>query len=115
MTATATVTIAATVTGLPTGTKAYNLTFGPFLGAVAETLDVALVTGNNVITVPAGASWVLIQPPSGNTVQITLQGNGTDVGFALHKTNASLLPLVSGTTQLLLNAASGVTPEINFI
>ena len=115
MASTGTVTIAATVSGLPTGAKSFSFAYGPIVGAVAEILDVALTTGNNTITVPTGATWMLIAPPSGNTVQITLKGASGDTGFGLDLTRATLLPLGAGTTSVILNAAGGVTPEISFI
>lgn len=115
MASTGTVTIAATVNGLPTGAKSFSLAYGPIVGAVAEILDVQLASGNNTVTVPAGATWMLIAPPSANTVQLKLLGTGTDSGFALDLTRATLLPLPTGTTSVILNAAGNVTPEISFV
>lgn len=109
------VTIALTVTGLPTGAKSSTFAYGPITGAVAEILDVALVTGANTVVVPTGATWMLIEPPAGNTVQLTLKGLSGDTGFALDLTRATLLPLPTGTASVLLNAASSVTPEISFV
>ena len=115
MTAVGNVTIAATVTGLPTGTKAFTFAYGPITGAVAEILDVPLNTGNNTISVPAGATWLLIEPPSGNAVTIKLLGTGSDTGFTLDPTRATLLPLAAGTASVILNASGPVTPELSFI
>lgn len=115
MSATGTVTIAATVSGLPSGAKSFSFAYGPITGAVGEILDVALSTGNNTITVPAGATWLLIVPPSGNAIQLTLKGVSGDTGFALDLTRATLLPLTAGTTSVILSAAGNVTPELSFI
>lgn len=115
MAATGTITIAATVSGLPTGAKSFSFAYGPIVGAVGEILDVPLATGNNTVTVPTGATWMLIAPPSGNTVQITLKGSSTDAGFALDLTRATLLPLPASTLSVILNASGTVTPELSFV
>lgn len=115
MASTGTVTIAATVSGLPTGSKAFSFAYGPLTGAVAEILDQALSSGNNTITVPTGATWLFIQPPSSNTVQMYLKTTPADVGLQLDLTRMTPYPIPAGVTSLTINAAAPVTPEISFI
>ncbi len=115
MSSTGTVTINAVLSGLPTGSKSMNFSYGPLTGVVAETLDQALSSGNNIVTVPTGATWMFIQPPASNSVQLTLKGVSGDTGFALDLTRVTVLPLPAGTTSVILNAAGTVTPEISFV
>lgn len=67
-----------------------------------------LVLGNNTITVPSGATGVVIIPPTGNTDNITLKGVAGDTGFLLHDTNPSYIAL-GGSASFVLNAADTIT------
>ena len=77
----------------------------------AQVLD--LSSGNNTITVPSGgssaASGVIVIPPSGNAVVLTLKGVAGDTGFAMGLTDPAVLTLGSGVTSFVINAASAVT------
>lgn len=115
MTSIGNITIAATVAGLPTGSKAFTLTYGPLTGAVGEILDVPLTVGNNTVTVPVGATWMLILPPAGNAVQLTLKGISGDQGWAMDLVRGNMIPLPAGTSIVNIGSAGTVTPEISFI
>ena len=52
---------------------------------------VALVAGANTITPPTKAGGVLIIPPAGNTIAITLKGVTGDTGIVLAKIAPTLL------------------------
>ncbi len=105
MAAAATVTIAGTVTGLPSGTKTLTGTLTS-VAAVGTVQELTLASGANTVTVPTGATAVLITPPAGNTVLVTLKGVTGDTGVPLHKTFPTLLPLDSTVTTFCLTAAS---------
>lgn len=70
-----------------------------------------LASGANTITKPAGGSTVvsvMIEPPVGNTIQITLKGVSGDTGVLLHLTNPSLVSLAAGVSTFVLNAAAEI-------
>lgn len=99
--ATASVTIAATIQSLPSGTK----TVGPLTISAAtangNTTDYALAVGFNTIVVPittatpilAGATptGCIIIPDSTNTSAMTLKGVTGDTGITMHLTNPFVL------------------------
>jgi hypothetical protein len=76
-----------------------------------------LNSGANTITVPTGATAVVIQPPSGNTILVTFKGVTGDTGVPLHKTQPTVIALDSTATSFVLTAASGFTlaTEISFV
>lgn len=93
MTATASITIAGTVTGLPTGEDK----IGPFTlssaAANGQAQVLVLASGTNTITVPAlpATSGCVIALDPSNTVITTLKGVAGDTGIALGKTTKQVL------------------------
>lgn len=75
-------------------------------------MEQALLSGNNTITPPTGATGVTFIMPSGNTVLVTLKGVNGDTGVALHKTDPTSLGLNDAATTFVLNAASAVTIQM---
>ena len=116
MAATGTITIIGSVTGLASGTKTISGTISSS-AAVGTISDTVLASGANTITVPSGATAVVIQPPSGNTILVTFKGVSGDTGVALHKTQPSVIALDSSVTSFVLTAASGFSSatEISFV
>ncbi len=116
MAASAIISITGSVTGLPTGTKKLA---GQIISTTAISIitDVILASGDNTITVPTGATAVLIQPPLANAIALTLKGAGGDTGILLHKIYPTLVSLSAGQTTLIINAGSLMTlvTEFNFI
>lgn len=81
----ATLILSGTVVGLPSGQQVVSVQWA-LPNAVGEIVPVTLAIGNNLINVPSGAATVLIQPPDGNSVVITMKrttGVG-DLGLDLH-------------------------------
>ena len=110
-----TLTIAANVLGLSSGTKSISGLITT-QSAVGEVLDVALATGDNPISIPAGATAVMITPPAGNITAIKIKGATGDAGVLIHKTFPTLLAL-DPMAVLILNAAAALsaTVELNFL
>src|SRR5947209_19015845 len=113
MAALGSVSITSSVTGLPTGSKSFNFALSS-ANASGEVIDVLLAAGDNLIDVPPNASMVFIDPPSTNTTILTLKGAAADVGFAIHPSQVTFLPLPSGTAQLRINAAAALTQAVEF-
>jgi hypothetical protein len=78
-----------------------------------QTYMVNLISGNNTITVPTGGSSVLagvvIVPPAGNAVVLTLKGVNGDTGITLGLTNPSVVSLGIAVASFVVNAAGAVT------
>jgi hypothetical protein len=69
---------------------------------------VALSSGNNTITGPAGTTGALVVPPAGSMVAKVLKGVNGDTGIALSNT----LPFFVSAASFVINAASGETVQI---
>ncbi len=77
-----------------------------------EQQPVVLSSGDNTITVPTGASGVLIQPAATSTVSKRIKGNAADVGFPISPSASAYLPIPSGATSFVLNASGAETISI---
>lgn len=108
--ATAKVVIQGSVEGLPQGREEVTLSAG-YGAAIGQFVTQALVSGNNAVTIPTGATGLIIQPPGGNAVALTLKGVNTDTGVALHLTNPTYIGLGTGAT-VVLNAGGSVTVNL---
>jgi hypothetical protein len=95
------------VTGLPSGTKSVDLTVTAGASAPDET-DQLTINGFQALTVPTGATAVLIIPPSANANAITLKGVTGDTGVLISKTQPTLVTLGTSPSIGLLTAASTV-------
>jgi len=71
--------------------------------------EVALSTGNNTIAIPTGAQRVFIRKPSNNTVALLYKDNPGDTGKACSLTLWDSFTFAASATQIVINAASGVT------
>lgn len=112
-----TVTLAVTVTGdgvnttyNPVGTPIINLA-APAGGPIAA----ALSTGDNTLTVPAGASHLLIVPATDSVVVKKLKGVGGDTGFTIAPASPTLLGLPAAAVSVLLNASAGEVITIEWL
>lgn len=81
------------VTGLPSGTRAVDVSVNVGTGVDVTQQIVAVGAGFNSVTVPTGYTAVLIVPPSGNAQTITLKGITGDTGVPLSPTQPTLLTL----------------------
>lgn len=104
------VSITGSVTGFPTGAKSFNFSLSS-ANAVGDIYDITLAQGDNTIQIPPNATMVFIDPPAGNNVALRLKGPGqaSDVGWPLHPNQVSFLPLATGVTSMIINAAAAVT------
>lgn len=113
MAGTGTLTFSGQITGFPTGTTTFNSVIS-LTNAVDYVLTLQLTSGYNSVTVPSGATGVVIQPPFGNTVQLTLKGATGDTGIPMHKTNMHVQSLDSTATVVGITAATGTTGLTEF-
>jgi hypothetical protein len=108
------VTISGIKTALPSGIKQ----IGPLIGynptPIGVTQDLTTVSGNNTVTVPVGALGVIIIPPAGNTIQITLKGVAGDTGVSLNLTDPSKISLNPGQATFVLNVGGAITLELEW-
>jgi|SRR5579859_785756 len=94
-------TFSGVLIGLPSGTRTINLSI-PIPNAVDESQELSLVAGDDVVSVPAGASGVILDPPAGNSVVVALKSPGDTTGVALHPSLPTiLLPDVSQVAIVL--------------
>ena len=78
-------------------------------GAIAV---VSLLSGNNTIAIPSGATACTIMKPATNAVQLTVKGVISDTGVQLSLTDPDSISFATGTTSFCLNAASAVTVHL---
>lgn len=99
------------VTGLPSGTRAVDASITAPTTAVDTTTTQSFAAATfAAITVPTGATAMLIIPPSSNAGTITLKGVTGDTGVALSKTLPSAIALGSTpSVGLLCSALTVVT------
>ena len=76
MASTGNVTLTAALTGAPSGSRTFNTT-QTFTAAVDATMVVALLSGNNTILVPTGATCVIITGPNAVSPQPNPSWSGT--------------------------------------
>lgn len=72
----------------------------------------ALVTGDNAISVPTGATAVTIVPSSDNTTAITLKGSSGDTGIRLHNSDPSTLAIDASVSGLVLSVGANVVVRL---
>jgi hypothetical protein len=110
MAATGSVTISGTVTGLATGQKTISPTTITAATAVGTIQYVTLAPATfQAVTIPTGATCVIIQPPSGNSQTLKLKAVTGDQGIDIHKTYPTLVSFDTGATALGLLSAGTVT------
>lgn len=81
------------VTGLPSGTRAVDVSIAVGTG-VDQTLTQSFAAATfAAITVPASSTAMLIIPPSTNVGAITLKGVTGDTGVKLHQTKPTCIAL----------------------
>jgi hypothetical protein len=107
--------IAGTINGYLEGPATVSATIvAPTTAVDVRQSLVAVGAGFNAITVPTGATAVLIEPPAANAQTITAKGVTGDTGIALSPTQPSVLSL--GTSPSLgLTVGGAVTIELVFM
>jgi len=104
-------TVSGTYSGLPEGSGSISLPVVNLTSAVYERLPLTLSSGNNTVTVPTGASLVLLVPPTGNTTQVILKGVNGDTGISVSRATPFffLLDTTSPPSSFVLNAAGSIS------
>ena len=105
MAAAATITITASITGLPTGTKTVSIPVVISAPIDASTV-VNLASGATTITPPVGARGVIVIPPAANAVALTLKGVTGDTGVPLDLLNPTLVSLPASPGTFVLTAGA---------
>ncbi len=76
---------------------------------------VSLSAGNNTIAVPSQAAGVIIIPPAGSTVALTLKGVNADTGIALGPQGLTVLSFTNPPpASIVINAGSTVVVQVIF-
>lgn len=96
------------VTGLPEGTRAVDVSIAAPATAVGDSLTASFAVGFTAVTPPANATAALIIPPAANTNPITLKGVTGDTGIPLSRSKPTCLTFVAGST-FGLTIATGAT------
>lgn len=109
-----------TVAGLASGLLSGEKTIGPITmvgsAAIGEIRDLSLASGDNSVPVPAGATAVVIAAPAGTgTLTLRTNLNAADGGLPFGPAGWLAMPLIAGTTSLILGASSSTSVEISFI
>lgn len=118
MAASGSVSIQGTVNDLPSGSK----TLGPITQTSAAAVDAStqleLQSGDNTITIPTAAEFVIIvfDPTSATTKK--LKGNAGDTGIRVDPAGSVLLPLDATHPTLIINSSAtdtGLTTTVIFV
>lgn len=89
---------------------AFNITNLTAPGGVPQ--NVSLSSGNNTLTPPAGAQWVLIVPPTVSTVAKTIKGVAGDTGIPIAPAAPFLWGLPASPGSFVINAASAEVVQV---
>ena len=75
--------------------------------AVGQLQIVALTSGDNTITIPAGTTTIAIGPPATTAATLKLKGNAGDTGITIQQGLPTVLAWKTGT--VILNASATAT------
>lgn len=113
-----TLTVGGLASGLLTGQKIIGPLTDTGSATVGQVTDLSLASGDNTLSVPAGATHVLIELPATNALELKIRSNlnASDGGLPIGPTGWVKVPLFTGTTSLIINAAGSTgTIEATFI
>jgi hypothetical protein len=111
-----TLTISGTQSGIPSGSRAFSVSIPGPLSNNEATTNVALASGANTITVPTGATGVLIIPPAANAQTLTLKGVTGDTGVPISPSQPSLIMFATAPPATIVVTAGGaIASETAFI
>lgn len=85
MTGSGSLSFAGTLVGFPSGQRTILVTY-PIPSALDDAFPVTLGLGNTQVNVPANANGVIIEPPPGNAIVISIKSSSGDTGLAIHRT-----------------------------
>lgn len=78
------------------------------IAPVGQVLAIALASGNNVISVPAGTTLVIIVFPPSNGQTVTLKGVAGDTGILLNKNGLNILTPDSSVSAFTIVAGAAI-------
>lgn len=113
-----TLTVGGLAAGLLTGEKVIGPITDTGAAVIGQVTDMSLASGDNTISVPVGATHVLIVLPATNALELKIRTNlnSGDAGMPLGPTGWVKFPLYAGTTQVIINAPGSTGPlEATFI
>ncbi len=76
--------------------------------------NLALSTGNNTVTIPAGTNRIMLVDPPGSTNAKTLKGVAGDSGIALRPGDVHVFGVTSSQASFVVNAAAPETIAVAF-
>lgn len=98
-------TLSGTIVGLPTGQATINIQY-VLPAAIESAYEITLGAGDNTFIIPQGTTLVIVQPPPGNTVAVSIKGLGDPLGLALHPLMPLIYPIGAGQATITLTAVS---------
>ena len=114
---TQTIQIFGNIANLPSGSRSITESIN-LLNPIDQTLSIILSAGANLISIPAGASIVLLTPNPSELVASTfsLKNISSDSGFPINTKQSSLLSLGNQTSFIINSTATMSLPlEIVFL
>lgn len=112
--ATAEIRLSATVLGLLTGNRTFAPSVASYSAAHGGLSLVNLSNGNNTITVPTGATGVMIVPPSTNTAGIQLKGIAADTGVSLSPSSWQMINFGASPPATFVLTTTGAIAGVEF-
>lgn len=106
-----TLTFSGTLTGFPSGSRSISVSM-ILDNAVDDATGVVLPAGDTTFQIPSGANGVIIDPPEGNVIPLTVKGAPGDVGLPLHPTHFMVWPFAPTATGFTITAASNMAAPI---
>jgi len=89
---------------------AFTITNAAAPGAVPQ--NVALASGANTLTVPAGAVWFMLVPPALSIVTKTLKGVTGDTGVVMAPALPFAFGFNPGTVSFVITASGAETVQV---
>jgi|SRR5581483_3820926 len=104
-----TLTVSGMVLDLISGEKVIGPETVTGTATIGQIDDLTLPAGDTTVSVPFGATYVLLVFAPANSVQIKVRTNlnASDVGLLAGPAGWMVFPLPAGTTSLILNAGTG--------
>ena len=88
------------------GNQSFNLPVINLASPIGAVTVLTLSSGDNTITIPAGTTIIIIQPPANNAAVLKLKSVAGDTGILISLTSWQILQTTSGQTTFIINSAS---------
>ena len=111
-----TLTVSGLVAGLLSGEKVIGPETMTGSATVGEIADVSFAAGDTTVSVPAGASVVLLVLPESNTQQLAVRTNlDAGTGMSIGDQGYVVFPIATGVTALVVSAGAAGVLEASFL